>query len=135
MSRVESTRVTAQPGTVRSCSAVIRSHMTPSESLQVGMTQYRTSHESGVTLLLSSHQSSVTSHGSRKETVWVTSRFRDITSLLTSDVQGLVANLDRRLAQHLVLVLVVRVDFTSLPFDAFGMQPPAPCLEMSSTPA
>jgi hypothetical protein len=52
-----------------------------------------------------------------------------------SDVQGLVANLDRRLAQHLVLVLMVWVDFASLPFDAFGVWPPAPCLEMSSTPA
>jgi hypothetical protein len=99
------------------------------------MTQYHTGHESGVTLLLSSHESSVTNHGSRKETVQVTSHFRDITSLLMSDVQGLVANLDRRLAQHLVLVLVVRVDFASLPFDAFGVRPPTSCLEMSSAPA
>jgi hypothetical protein len=53
MSRVESTGVTAQPGAVRSRSAVIRSRMTPSESLRVSMTQYRTGHESGVTLLLS----------------------------------------------------------------------------------
>jgi hypothetical protein len=79
MSQVESTGVTAQPGTVCSRSAVIRSHMTPSESLRVGMTQYRTGHESGVMLLLSSHESSVSSHESqsRKETVRVTSRFRD----------------------------------------------------------
>jgi hypothetical protein len=63
MSRVELTRVTAQPGAVRSHSTVIRSRMTPSESLRVGMTQYRTSQESGVTLLLSSHGSSVTNHG------------------------------------------------------------------------
>jgi hypothetical protein len=56
MSRVESTGVSVQPGAVCShlqSSAVIRSCMTPSESLQVGMTQYRTSHELGVTLLLS----------------------------------------------------------------------------------
>jgi hypothetical protein len=57
MSRVESARVTAQPGAVCSRSAVIRSRMTPSESLRVGMTQYCTGHESGVTLLLSSHES------------------------------------------------------------------------------
>jgi hypothetical protein len=63
MSRVESVRVTAQPGAVHSCSAVIRSHMTPLESLRVGMTQYHTGHESGVTLLLSSHESSVMNHG------------------------------------------------------------------------
>jgi hypothetical protein len=63
MSRVESTRVTAQPGAVCSRSAVIRSRMTPSESLQVGMTQYRMSHESGVMLLLLNHESSVTNHG------------------------------------------------------------------------
>jgi hypothetical protein len=81
MSRVKSTRVTVQPGTVRSHSAVIRSRMTPSESLQVGMTQYRTGHESGVTLLLSSHESSVTKQ-SRKETVRVTSRFCDNSSEL-----------------------------------------------------
>jgi hypothetical protein len=65
MSRVESSRVTAQPGAVRSHSAVIRSRMTPSESLRVGMTQYRTGHKSGVALLLSklrviSHESRVT---------------------------------------------------------------------------
>jgi hypothetical protein len=109
--------------------------MTPSESLRVGMTQYHTSHESGVTLLLSKSRIISRESRSRKETVRVTSCSRDITSLLTSDVQGLVTNLDRRLAQHLVLVLVVQVDFTSLPFDAFGVRPPAPCLEMSSTPA
>jgi hypothetical protein len=86
MSRVKSIRVTTQPGAVCSHSAVIRSRMTPSESLRVGMTQYRTGHESGVALLLS--ESSVISHRYRKETVWVTSCFRDITSLLTSDVQG-----------------------------------------------
>jgi hypothetical protein len=63
MSQVESTGVTAQPGAVRSCSAVIRGHMTPSESLRVGMTQYRTGHELGVTLLLS--KSRVISHESR----------------------------------------------------------------------
>jgi hypothetical protein len=63
MSQVESVRVTVQPGAVCSHSAVIRSHMTPSESLQVSMTQYRMSHESGVMLLLSSHESSVTNHG------------------------------------------------------------------------
>jgi hypothetical protein len=63
MSQVESTRVTAQPGAVCSHSTVIRSRMTPSESLRVGMTQYRTSHESGVTLLLLNHESSVMSHG------------------------------------------------------------------------
>jgi hypothetical protein len=80
MSRIESARVTAQLGAVRSHSAVIRSRMTPSESLQLGMTQYRTSHESGVTLLLLSHESSVSSHKSwsRKETVRVTSCFRDM---------------------------------------------------------
>jgi hypothetical protein len=63
MSRVESTGVTAQPGAVHSHSAVIHSCMTLSESLRVGMTQYRTSHESGVTLLLS--KSRVISHESR----------------------------------------------------------------------
>jgi hypothetical protein len=86
------------------------------------------SQESGVTLLLSNHKS-------HKETAWVTSRFCDITSLLTSDIQGLVANLDYRLAQHLVLILMVWVDFASLPFNTFGVWPPTSCLEMSSTPA
>jgi hypothetical protein len=84
------------------------------------MTQYHMSHESGVMLLLSSHKSSVISHQSRvisheswshKETVRVMSRFHDITSLLMSNVQGLVADLNCCLAQHLVLVLMVRVDF------------------------
>jgi hypothetical protein len=58
--------------------------MTPSESLQVGMTQYHTGHKLGVTLLLLNHESSVTSHGSRKETVWVTSRFRDIITVIVN---------------------------------------------------
>jgi hypothetical protein len=78
MSRVESTRVTAQPGAVHSRSAVIHSRMTPPESLQVGMTQYHTSHESGITLLLSSHESR-----SHKETVRVTSCFRDSSIMKT----------------------------------------------------
>jgi hypothetical protein len=70
----------------RSLSAVIRSRMTPSESLRVGMTQYRTSHESGVTSLQSCCYCRVTgsiSHESRsrKETVRVTSRFHDNAAL------------------------------------------------------
>jgi hypothetical protein len=80
MSRVESARITVQPGAVRSRSAVICSHITHSESLRVSMTQYHMSHESGVTLLLSSHGSISHESRSHKETVQVTSRFRDTPS-------------------------------------------------------
>jgi hypothetical protein len=48
------------------------------------MTQYRTSHELGVMLLLSSHESLVMSHGSHKGTVRVTSRFHDRVSVPAS---------------------------------------------------
>jgi hypothetical protein len=49
-------------------------------------------------------------------------------------MQGLcIAYLDYSLAQHLVLVHVVQVDFTNLPFDTFGMWPPALLFQMSST--
>jgi hypothetical protein len=135
MSRVESTRVTAQPGAVRS---QFCSHPQLYDSFRVTTSRHDSvSYWSRVGSHVATVESSVISHESQshKETVRVTSHFHDITSLLTSNVQGLVANLDRRLAQHLVLVLMVRVDFASLPFNAFGVRPPTPCLEMSSTPA
>jgi hypothetical protein len=51
-------------------------------------------------------------------------------------MQGLrIAYLDCSLVQHLVLVHVVQVNFANLPFDTFGVWPPALLFQMSSTPA